>query len=68
MVPLLLLQFAYKLIWLGAVGYPLWSAHRLDQPMALDLMRASIAGAVADLIAIPWRYAVRRYVLGFFRR
>ncbi len=29
MIPLLLIQFSYKIIWLIIVAYPLWSANQL---------------------------------------
>jgi hypothetical protein len=57
MVPLLLLQFFYKSVWLLAVGLPMWSAVR-----ATDLARAMVIGVLVDLIAIPWPYVVAIYV------
>lgn len=57
MVPVLLLQFLYKLIWLGAVALPTWSSVR-----ATDLGRAMSIGVVVDAVVIPWAYVVRDYV------
>ena len=63
MLPLLLTQFAYKLIWLAAVGYPLWSAGKLGpNPMSDGLFKACALGVVIDLIVIPWSYVYRTYI------
>lgn len=37
MLPLLLVQFSYKLIWLIIVAYPLWSANHLTGSPAQEL-------------------------------
>src|SRR6516164_4488500 len=57
MLPLLLLQLFYKLVWLLAVALPMWSTVR-----STDLTHAMVAGVVVDLIGIPWRYVVASYV------
>lgn len=41
MIPLLLVQFSYKLIWLMIVAYPLWSDHQLIDSNAWGLTRAT---------------------------
>ncbi len=60
MLPLLLLQFTYKLIWVVAVGYPLWQAGLLDET-GQELMKASGIGALIDLIIIPWVYVFKHH-------
>lgn len=65
MLPLLLLQLFYKLIWLIGVAYPLWSVGKLD-PMTDELFRACALAAVADLIIIPWPYVFRNYIVSAF--
>ncbi|WP_108812102.1 hypothetical protein [Sphingorhabdus sp. Alg231-15] len=68
MLPILLLQFGYKLLWIAAVGYPLMSRGELDSS-GQDLFQANAMGVVIDLIAIPWIYVIRTYVVeGFSRR
>src|SRR2546430_7581333 len=57
MLPLLLLQLLYKLVWLIAVALPQWAALR-STPIA----RAMVIGVVLDLIAIPWPYVLSNYV------
>ncbi len=58
MLPVLLLQLIYKSVWLVAVDIPLRSAGR-----STELTNIFIAGAVADLIVIPWPYVLRHYVM-----
>ena len=57
MLPLLLLQLLYKVVWLLAVALPMWSAVR-----STDLTHAMVIGVVVDLIGIPWPYVVASYV------
>lgn len=57
MVPLLLMQLLYKIIWLLAVALPMWSTVR-----STDLAKAMTVGIVFDLIAIPWAYVLAHYV------
>lgn len=65
MLPLLLLQMSYKLIWVIFVGYPLWSAGKMD-PVAIELMKASGLGVLFDLAIIPWPYVFKNYIKTFF--
>ena len=58
MVPLLLLQFTYKLIWLVAIASPNWS-----DVGSTGLGRAMSTGAVVDVVVIPWGYVVTNYVM-----
>ena len=59
MLPLLLLQLLYKLIWLTAVGIPLKiNGHLAD---AEALFMANAIGIVLDLIVIPWLYLFKKY-------
>lgn len=57
MLPLLLLQLFYKLVWLVAVALPMWSALR-----STDLTRAMAIGLVLDIVVIPWSYVLANYV------
>ncbi len=59
MLPLLLLQLIYKLIWIAAAGVPMWWAGHLDQVSGMLKLFAVIA--VLDLALIPWRYVLRNY-------
>jgi len=65
MLPLLFLQFAYKLVWLVFVAWPLWQAGQLD-PASDQLFRSMAIGVALDLVLVPWLYAARRYALPVF--
>ena len=61
MLPILLFESAWKLLWLGAVAVPLWIADEMDAATA------EVAGAalwvVIILAVIPWRYVFTQYVV-----
>jgi hypothetical protein len=60
MLPLFLLQILYKLIWLIAVGYSLWSAGRLNAA-AIGSIKFFASIVVLDFIVIPWPYVLEKY-------
>jgi hypothetical protein len=62
MIPLLLVQFSYKLIWLIIVAYPLWSANHLTGSSAQDLAEINFKGIGVDLLVIPWPYVLKNYI------
>lgn len=66
MLPVLLIQFLYKLIWLLFVGYPLLQTGPFDDYTS-RMMEAMRLGVVIDIIAIPWVFVVKRYLVNFFR-
>jgi hypothetical protein len=60
MLPLLLLECLWKLIWLTAVALPLWAADQIDEAtLQVVFACASILIIVA---VIPWDHVVSRYV------
>ena len=61
MLPLLLFEFAWKLIWVLAFGLPLWRTNQLDAATA-ESMRACLFGIVLMPLVLPWGYVVRQYV------
>lgn len=65
MLPVLLIQFTYKLIWIGAVGLPLQARGELDAS-SQELFTANLVGVVIDAIAIPWLYVIKTFVVGIF--
>jgi hypothetical protein len=65
MLPLLLLQFGYKLLWIAAVGYPLMSRGELDAG-AQELFQANLYGVIIDTVAIPWLFVFKTYFLRAF--
>ena len=56
MVPLLLLQFLYKSIWILAIALPMWSTFRSE-----ELTRVMGLGALVDIAVIPWPYVLAHY-------
>jgi hypothetical protein len=62
MLPILLIQFSYKLIWLIIAAYPLWCAHQLN-PSSQGLLKANSIGIVLDLLIIPWSYVFNNLIL-----
>ena len=66
MLPLLLLQILYKTIWLIGVGYPLWSAGRLN-PAAIGSIKFFASIVILDLIVIPWPYVFEKYAKAIFK-
>jgi len=63
MIPLLLVQFIYKLIWLIIVAYPLWTTNQLTGSSAEGLTNANSIGIILDLLIIPWPYVFKNYIL-----
>ncbi len=62
MLPLLLFETAWKLIWLLRVALPAWLGGRLDAAMAETA--AECLGVAIFLLVLPWGYVWRRYVRG----
>jgi hypothetical protein len=60
MLPILLFEVAWKVIWIGAVAVPHLISHDIDAATSEVLFSCSFV--VVILAVIPWRYAWRRYV------
>jgi hypothetical protein len=66
MLPLVLLQLLYKLIWIAGIGVPQWRSGHFD---AVGSTLEFFAGIVVlDLIAIPWPYVLNHYVRAVGKR
>ena len=61
MLPLLMFEFLWKIIWLARVALPLWRAGRIDEALVSNSIAAGLA--VLVLIVIPWRYVAAQYLL-----
>lgn len=61
MLPLLMLELAWKLIWMIAYGLPQYSAGRLPPTFAEDFFNIGF-GVILMPLVIPWGYVWRRYV------
>jgi hypothetical protein len=63
MLPILLLEIFYKVLWLIIVAYPLWSAGTLASSSAEGTTSAFL-WVLLPIVAVPWGYVVRNYIYG----
>lgn len=61
MLPLLLFELLWKVIWVGASAVPMWLGPGLDD-YASETLFACLMGVVLVPIAIPWGYVVNHYL------
>jgi hypothetical protein len=62
MLPLVIFEIFYKIIWLFMVAYPLWSANQLKGSPAEEMTYAFL-WVVLPIVAMPWKYFFKNYVL-----
>jgi hypothetical protein len=62
MIPLVMFEILYKIIWLIIVAYPLWAANRLAGSPAEEMTYAFL-WVVLPIVAMPWKYAFDTYIL-----
>jgi hypothetical protein len=60
MLPLLLLEIFYKVLWLGIVAYPLWSTGTLAGSSA-EGTTGAFEWVILPIVAVPWRYVLVSY-------
>lgn len=63
MLPLLLFEFAWKLVWVLAFGLEPWLAGELDAGRQETLF-ACVLGIVLVPMVIPWGFVIRHYFRG----
>ena len=61
MLPVLLFELGWKLIWTATVVLPLWRAHQLDAA-TLQVFYACLVVLIVVAV-IPWRYVATQYVM-----
>jgi len=61
MVPILLLEIFYKVLWLILVAYPLWSKGKLAGSPAEGITSAFL-WVILPIIAVPWAYVFVNYI------
>jgi hypothetical protein len=61
MLPLLLFELLWKLIWVGASALPMWLGPGLDE-YASETLSACLMGVVLVPLVVPWGYVIERYV------
>jgi len=62
MMPLLIFELTWKVIWILAAWLPLYLAHQLD-PVTADQAFAIFLGPVLVPIVLPWGYIWKNYVI-----
>jgi hypothetical protein len=63
-LPIVLLEIFYKLLWLGIVAYPLWRKGALSGSPAEEIT-SQFLWVLLPIVAVPWGYAFRQYVYDF---
>ena len=63
MLPLLLLEIFYKILWLIIVALPLWQNNQLIGS-AVEGMTMAFLWVLLPIVAVPWDYVFKSYVLG----
>jgi len=61
MLPIVLLEIFYKVLWLLLVAYPLWSKGTLEGSPAEGTTN-SFLWVILPIVAVPWGYALGTYV------
>jgi hypothetical protein len=61
MLPILLFEFMWKVIWVVAFGLGPWLQGELD-PARLETFFSCLMGVVLVPIAVPWGYVFRHYI------
>jgi hypothetical protein len=63
MLPVVLFEVIYKVTWLVIVAYPLWIKNELINSPAEGMTNAFL-WVILPIVAMPWRYFFRTYILG----
>lgn len=61
MLPILLLEIFYKVLWLILVAYPLWSTHSLEGSPA-EGMTMAFLWVLLPIVVMPWGHVFSTYI------
>jgi hypothetical protein len=61
MLPIVLLEIFYKVMWLILVAYPLWSKGTLSGSPA-EGITSSFLWVILPIVAVPWGYVFVNYI------
>ncbi len=61
MIPIILLEIFYKIVWLVLVAYPLWSAGQLQGSSAEGITHAFL-WVLLPIVAVPWGFVWKTYI------
>jgi len=59
MLPILLFEIVWKVLWFAAVLVPRWRSETLDETMVANIF--PIALVVPFIVVFPWRHAFREF-------
>lgn len=62
MLPLMLWEIVWKLIWLSRVALPAWQQDRITDALAANIVACGLV--VVVIAAVPWDYVWRAYGKG----
>jgi hypothetical protein len=62
MLPIVMLEIFYKLLWLIIVAYPLWKSNQLTGSSAEGMTNAFL-WVLLPIVAMPWKYFFKKYIL-----
>ena len=62
MLPIVMLEIFYKVLWLMVVAYPLWRSNQLTGSPA-EAMTNAFLWVLLPIAAMPWRYFIKEYIL-----
>jgi len=60
MLPVLLWEFVWKMVWLGTVALPAWRSGSMDAGMQANTFACVFAFLIP--VVLPWRYLAAHYV------
>jgi hypothetical protein len=61
MIPIVLLEIFYKVLWLNLVAYPLWAKGALWGSPA-EAIALSFLWVILPIVAVPWGYVFVTYI------
>lgn len=61
-LPVIMFEILYKIVWLVVVAYPLWTNNKLAGSPAEEMTYAFL-WVILPIVAMPWGYAFRNYIL-----
>ncbi len=61
MLPIVMLEILYKLLWLGLVAFPLWQSNQLIGSPSEGMTNAFL-WVLLPIIGMPWRYFFKTYI------
>ena len=62
MLPIVMLEIFYKVLWLIIVAFPLWKSNQLTGSPA-EGMTSAFLWVLLPIIAMPWKYFFKNFVL-----